>query len=136
MSYLLDTNVLSETRRRNGNARVQAFVAGLDRRDIHISVLTLGEIRRGTLAMTFADPAFTERLLHWLAEIERVNAERIHPVTKEIAYRWGELTIGRTRSATDAILAATASVHDLTVLTRNVRDFADFGVRVLNPWDA
>ncbi|MET3896788.1 putative nucleic acid-binding protein [Devosia sp. UYZn731] len=135
MNYLLDTNVLSETRRKSGNAKVQAFVAGLQQSKVHLSVLTLGEIRRGILAKQKADPRFGTQLTEWVAEIERVNAGRIHAVTLDIAYRWGELTSGRTRAGTDALLAATASVHGLTVLTRNVRDFEDFDVPVLNPWD-
>lgn len=134
MSHLLDTDILSETRRRNGNEAVRAHVRSLGAEQIYLSVITLGEVRRGALAKRRSDHAFSEQLLIWLGEVEMTMGNRILPVTAEIAHRWGEMSSDRTRPVTDTLIAATASVHDLTVVTRNERDYRELGVRVLNPW--
>ena len=118
-----------------GDARVRAFVSSLQTAQIYLSVLTFGELRRGAFAKRGSDPDFFDELMTWIAAIECVTGDRVCPVTVEIANRWGEMTTGRTRANTDALLAATASVYGLTVVTRNVADFQDFGVPVINPWD-
>lgn len=135
-SYLIDTNVLSETRRKTGNSEVKSFFASLPPEQVYFSVLTLGEIRRGAIRQKRKDPSFNNELMSWLAQIESSAAGRILPVTLAIAYRWADLTVDRTRSPVDALLAATAAVHGLTVVTRNTVDFVDFGVPLINPWDA
>ena len=134
MRYILDTDVLSETRRRNGNDAVRSFVRSLSAEQIYLSVITLGEVRRGALAKRRSDPAFSDHLLAWLGEVEATMDGRVLPVTTAIAHRWGEMSSDRTRPVTDTLIAATASVHDLTVVTRNERDYRDLGVRVVNPW--
>lgn len=134
MSHILDTDILSETRRRNGNDAVRTFVRSLSAEQIYLSVITLGEVRRGALAKRRSDPVFSDHLLAWLDEVEMTMSGRVLPVTAEIAHRWGEMSSDRTRSVTDTLIAATASVHDLIVVTRNERDYRDLGVRVLNPW--
>ena len=81
-----------------------------------------------------ASPALAEEFAAWLLAIEQDFDGRTLPVTAEIAHRWGEMSSDRTRPVTDTLIAATASVHDLTVVTRNERDYRDLGVRVINPW--
>lgn len=134
MKYLLDTNVVSETRKRRASPELMAFLGELSSGSAHISVLTLGELRRGVVLKQAANPALAAEFAEWLVDIERDYVSRTLPVTAEIAHRWGEMSSDRTRPVTDTLIAATAFVHDLTVVTRNERDYRDLGVRVLNPW--
>lgn len=134
MSYLLDTNVVSETRKRRPTPQLVAAINAIPISQAHISVLTLGEMRRGVILKAPLDPHSAAEFQTWLDDVRITLAGRILPVTPAIALRWGELNTGRTRSVIDTLLAATALVHDLTVVTRNERDFADLNVRLLNPW--
>ena len=134
MRYLLDTNVVSETRKRRAAPELMAFLRELASDSTHISVLTLGELRRGVVLKQGASPALAEEFAVWLLAIEQDFYGRTLPVTAEIAHRWGEMSSDRTRPVTDTLIAATASVHGLTVVTRNERDYRDLGVRVINPW--
>jgi predicted nucleic acid-binding protein len=132
--YLLDTNVVSDTQRRL--PKPTAWLASIDPASISLSVITLGEIERGIVKQRKVDPERAARLDIWLRELRRDNADRILPITEEIALAWGRITAGRTRGNADTLIAATAVVHDLIVVTRNVADFEDIGVTVLNPWEA
>lgn len=134
MSYLLDTNVVSETRKRRPPLQIVAAINAIPLGLAHISVLTLGEMRRGVVMKAAADHQSAIEFENWLDDVQITLAGRILPVTPAIALRWGELNVGRTRPIIDTLLAATALVHDLTVVTRNERDFADLGVRLLNLW--
>lgn len=135
MSYLLDANVLSELRRRAPNADVVEWAGGKPAATLYLSVLTLGEIRRGI--ETVRDARRRASLGDWLeAELPRFFTGRILDVSSAVADRWGRLLAAAKRpvAAIDGLLAATALHHDLVLVTRNARDFAGLGVRLENPW--
>ncbi|MEO8684769.1 MAG: type II toxin-antitoxin system VapC family toxin [Devosia sp.] len=136
MSYILDTNVVSETRKRRASPFVLEFLKSINGELTYISVLTLGELRRGVVGAEVASPEMAAEFLQWLLDIEQDFADTTCEITAEIAYRWGEITVGRTRPAIDSLIAATALVNDFTVVTRNVRDYRELGLRVINPWTA
>ncbi len=135
IGYLFDTNVLSEVNRRQPDARVLAFVRGISNEDAFISVLTIGDLRRGAVLRRRTDADHADRLNAWIASIEAGYGPRILPVDLPTARLWGELASDRPRPAVDALIAATAMVHGLTLVTRNTRDFADTGVALVNPWE-
>lgn len=135
MSYLLDTNVVSELARPKPDARVVAWLAGVPDGMLHLSVLSLGELRSGVERLG-AGPR-KEKMRVWLEhELPDWFESRMLPVSGEVADRWGRLLAGagRTVSAIDALLAATALVHGLRMVTRNTRDFRFPGLDVVNPW--
>lgn len=134
MSYLLDTNVISEFSKRRPNPAITGFVTSLPPDETWLSVMSLGEIRRGVEIELARNPASAELIRQWLMATEEQFVDRLLPVTGEIAHRWGEISADRTRPVVDTLLAATALVHDLIVVTRNERDFANLGVRLINPW--
>jgi toxin FitB len=138
--YLLDTNCVSELVRIKPEPRVVAWMQAAEETLLYLSVLTLGEIREGLAGL----PQGKRRtsLETWLEiELGARFAGRILPIDVSVADRWGLLAAsarreGRTLSAIDGLLAATALHHNLTVVSRNVSDFADTRVQVLNPWKA
>lgn len=130
--YLLDTNVVSDVQRRL--PKPTAWLASVDPASVSLSVITLGEIERGIAKQRRVEPERAARLDVWLRELRRDNADRILAVTEEVALVWGRMTAGPMRSSADSLIAATALVHDLVLVTRNVADFEDFGLTVLNPW--
>jgi predicted nucleic acid-binding protein len=138
VSYLLDTNVLSELRRRQPDANVAAWFQQRPPGTLYLSVLTLGEIRKGVEAMADAPKRLT--LLDWLeVELPAFFTGRILDIDGAVADRWGRLIAeaGRPLPAIDSLLAATAVQHGLILVTRNVRDVQGLsGVTLLNPWDA
>ena len=135
MTYLLDTNVLSELRKgRRCNPRVAAWFSGVADADLCLSVLVVGEIRRGIEAIRRRNGARAAALDQWLARLVRDHGERILPVDRRVAEEWGRLTAARAASVVDALLAATARVHGLTLVTRNVRDVQWTGVSCVNPF--
>lgn len=138
MRFLLDTNVLSEPARRDPDKMVVRWFRTLDSLDACISVLTLGEIGKG-VSLIPPGPR-KDSLRSWLTrDLPLRFRGRTLPVDAEVALRWGELRaegrrIGRPLPVIDGLLLATASVHDLTFVTRNLRDCGDRGVPVLDPW--
>lgn len=135
MSYLLDTNIVSETVRRNPNKAVIAWLDRLPSDAIYVSVLTLGEIRRGIEALD--DRKRREKLRLWLEhELPAWFEERVLPVDLAVADRWGRLLaeMGRPVPTTDSLLAATALHHELRLVTRNSGDFKYPGLEVINPF--
>ena len=137
MSYLIDTNVLSELRRKQPDPGVVEWFARHPARSLYLSVLTLGEIRKGIEGV--ADATRRQALLDWLeTELPAFFAERLIAVDAAVADRWGRLVAhaGRPLPAIDSLLAATALEHDLVLVTRNTKDFAGLPVEVFNPWGA
>ena len=135
MSYLIDTNVMSELRKRQANAKLVAWMQARPRESLYLSVLSLGEIRKGIEGV--ADAAFRQTLTDWLeVDLPKYFLDRLLGVDAQIADRWGRLqaSAGRTLPVVDAMLAATALQHDLTLVTRNVKDFESLGVPLVNPW--
>ena len=140
MSYLIDTNVLSELRRKQPDAHVVAWFAERAAQSLFLSVLTLGEIRKGIALLDdiHADAARRQSLGDWLEqELPTFFLGRMLSVDASVADRWGQLQAqaGRPLAAIDSLLAATALHHNLTLVTRNVKDFADMGVALINPWN-
>ncbi len=138
MNYLLDTNVVSELRKigdGKADARVAAWVDTEDAESFFISAITILELERGALGIQRRDAAQGARLRAWLDNHVRPEfAGRILPIDDQIAMRCAHLHIPDRRNEVDALIAATALVHGLTVATRNVRDFEGTGVVVVNPW--
>lgn len=137
MSYLIDTNVLSELRRKQPDAGVVNWFAKRSPVTLYLSVLTLGEIRKGIAGAAL--PARRQALLDWLeSDLPAYFSGRILPVDLAVASRWGQLLAhaGRPLPAIDSLLAATAIEHDLVLVTRNVKDFACLPVELFNPWSS
>jgi predicted nucleic acid-binding protein len=136
--YLLDTNVISELRKPKPEKRVVAFIAAAPLVSLYLPDITIAEIRYG-IART-ADPLKRASIESWLDRTLRpMFRGRILPVTEEIILRWRLLVEAgrqqrRTYAQPDLFIAATASVHGLTVVTRDGKDFADTGVAILDPW--
>lgn len=140
MAWLVDTNVLSELRRPRPDRQVVAFLATCPINQLYVSTITFMEIRFGIERAS--SPASRADLERWLAEtIRPMFAGRVLEITEEIMLAWRRMVddgrkTGRTFSQPDLILAATALQHDLTLVTRNVKDFDGLSVNVLNPWDS
>ncbi|WP_416067140.1 type II toxin-antitoxin system VapC family toxin [Rhizobium sp. ZK1] len=132
--YLIDTNVISEARR--GTPQAVSWLRSVDPLRVHISALTLGEIMRRIALKQRSDPRAAAHLMEWLRKLRYDHAERILPVTDEIAVEWGRIAAIRPRGDIDGLIAATAIIHDLIVVTRNVADFQDTGASVIDPWEA
>jgi len=135
MAYLLDTCVLSELRKPKAHPGVIAWLTGLQPEEAFLSVLTLGEIRRGIELRRARDQAAARALERWLLGLEAHYADRILPVTAAIADRWGRLSPNQPLPVTDGLIAATALEHKLTVVTRNTEDFVRSGVSLLDPFE-
>ncbi len=136
MSYLLDTNVISELRKgARCNPGVSSWIAGTDSEELFLSVLTLGEIRKGIEKIRRRDRGGAESLEAWFTELTAAYTDRILTVDQVIAEEWGRLNVAETLPVIDSFLAATANVHDLTLVTRKVGDVTRTGVEILNPFD-
>lgn len=133
-TYLLDTNVLSETRRKKADAGVMAFLEAADSASLFLSVLTIGELRKGVAAKKRTDPATAQSLAAWLEGLEFGFADRILPIDAAIARLWGDWSADRPRPIVDTLLAATAVQHGLVFVTRNTSDVNGLQVAMHNPW--
>ena len=139
MTYLLDTNVISEVRKPQPEPRVLQWLDALDEDRAYLSIATLAEIRRGVGLLP--DGRKRSALAHWLENdlIDRFDG-RLLPLDGAIAFAWGDLMAntksrGQALSTMDGWIAATAIVHDLTLVTRNRKDFRHLGLNLLDPWD-
>jgi toxin FitB len=130
--YLLDTCVLAEARRRSPEAG--AWLVSVARAALPLSVMTLGEIMKGIALIGRRDPTAAASLARWLEELRAEYEGRILAVDDAVGIAWGRLMAIRPRPFTDGLIAATAIIHSKIVVTRNVADFADAGVQIINPW--
>ena len=136
MSFLLDTNVVSELRKGpRANRELPSWFTSMDDADIHLSVLVIGELRRGIESLRRRDPRQAVVLDRWLDRLVTGYGERILGIDLAVAEAWGQLSALRPVSVVDTLLAATAQVYGLTLVTRNVRDVAWTGVSCFNPFD-
>jgi toxin FitB len=136
LSYLIDTNIISEVRKgARCDANVAKWFAAVDDSDLYLSVLVLGEIRRGIERVRRIDPERARALDRWLTEVGRSFAGRVLEIDLKVAEEWGHMTAKRAAPAVDALLAATAKVHGMTLVTRNVNDVAGLGADILNPFE-
>ena len=138
MRTLVDTCVLSEVQRKQGNAKVRARFEALAEEDVYLSVLTLGELRKGIDKLRAS--AKKRSLSAWFDQLVLAAGDRILPIDHETAVIWGEVTAkcekkGRSIPAVDGLIAATALRHGLHLMTRNVADFEPTGVMLINPWN-
>ncbi len=134
--YLIDTNILSELRKRQrGNPGVRAFWQGVDPSTLFLSVVTVGELRRGVESLRArGDLPQAQQLENWLDEVLIDYADRILDFDRECAQMWGKLMSPQSQHPIDKQIAATALIYDLTVMTRNTADFVGTGVKLLNPF--
>ena len=131
--YLVDTNVLSEARRRSRAAT--RWLRSVDPDRIYLRVITLGEVMKGIALKQRTDAAAAAVLLQWLIELREDYADRILPVSDRVAIEWGRLSAQRPRGMADGLIAATAIVYGKIVVTRNAADFTDAEIAVVNPWE-
>jgi predicted nucleic acid-binding protein len=135
LSYLLDTNIISELRKGDrADSKVTAWFAELADEEIFLSVLTIGEIRRGIESVRRRDPDSAAALDRWLALLGEAHGDRILPIDRVIAEEWGRMNVLDPLPVIDGLLAATAQVLGLTLVTRNVSDVEATGVELLNPF--
>jgi predicted nucleic acid-binding protein len=134
-AFLLDTNVLSELRKESRcDAGVRDWMEHADAGGLFVSVLVLGEIRRGIERIRIRDQKQARVLEKWLESLRTEFSDRILPVDEPVADQWGRLGLRQPAPLLDAFLAATALVHDLTVVSRDEDGFRNTGVRLLNPF--
>lgn len=139
MMYVLDTNVLSELRKLHSgkaDANVNAWAGSVDASDLFISAITIMELELGVLSIERKDARHGALLRSWLEnQVLPEFADRTLPVDTVVAQRCARLHVPDRRNERDALIAATALVHGMTVVTRNVADFTPTGVSILNPWE-
>jgi predicted nucleic acid-binding protein len=133
--FLIDTNVLSELRKgARANENVQRWFESVDENSIFLSVLVTAEIRRGIEAIRKRDPRAALALERWLDNVMEAHSDRVLPVDAATADEWGRLDARGSLPVVDGLLAATAHAHDLTLVTRNVKDVVRTGIDVLDPF--
>ncbi len=136
MSFLIDTNIVSEIRKGSRcDPAVAAWWAGVAEDDLRVSVLVLGEIRKGVELARQRDPQKARALETWLNDLVSDFGDRILPVDAAVAGEWGRMAAVRPVPAIDALLAATARTNGLTLVTHNTADVAGLDVEVLNPFE-
>ncbi len=136
MSYLIDTNIISEVRKGDRcDQRVAAWWASVAEDDLWLSALVLGEIRKGVELARRRDPQKATMLEVWLNDVVTGFGDRVLPVDAAVAEEWGRMNAIRPVPVIDALLAATAKANSLTFVTRNGSDVAGLGVDVLNPFE-
>jgi hypothetical protein len=136
VSYLLDTNVVSALRAgRRGSSSVQRWVHNIADESLFVSILTFGEIRRGIEMLRGRDARQAVAIENWLVRLRDSYGERVLGIDAAVIDLWGRIGARRPYPVVDALLAATALHHGLTFVTRNIKDVADIGVDLLNPFE-
>lgn len=137
MSYLLDTNVISEIVKNAPNESLLKWIDDIDIENLYLSVITIGEIRKGIVGIQ--EPQRKEKISHWLEiELPDFFEERILNIDIKVADMWGKLqgkNKGYTMPAIDGLIAATAYVHNLKLVTRNKKNFIHAPIEIINPWE-
>jgi predicted nucleic acid-binding protein len=139
MSWLLDTCALSEYAKKAPATKVISWLDEQDEASLFISVITLGEIEKGILKLRARDPRRSQKLTAWLGKVEQRFAGRILPLDAATLHVWAQIAAhtelaGQPTPVMDSLLMATAQCHGLTVVTRNVQDFAPYP-QIFNPWE-
>jgi len=136
VNYLIDTNIISEVRKGAGcNGNVATWYASIEDHQIYLSVLVLGEIRKGIEKARVTQASRAAALEHWLAVVAAAFAGRILAVDQAVADEWGRMSAKQSIPTIDALLAATAKVHAMILVTRNVAHVANLGADILNPFE-
>lgn len=136
VKYLLDTNIISEIRKGpRCHPNVAAWYSNIEEESLYLSVLVLGEIRKGIEGLRDRDAGKANELDLWLEQLQTSFQSQILPVDTAISQEWGRLSSLHTVPVIDGLLAATATAHRLVLVTRNTRDFADLGIQLLNPFE-
>jgi toxin FitB len=136
VSYLIDTNIISEVRKgKRCDPNVADWYQKIADASLYLSVLVIGEIRKGVEIVRLKDAFQATALENWLVAVDRAFGERILPVDRAVAHEWGRLSARRPLPVIDGLLAATAKVHRMTLVTRNTADISDLGVHILNPFE-
>lgn len=134
MGYLIDSNVLSELRKPKCVEQVAGWFRRIASSELFTSVLVLAELRRGCLLVRRRDPVSADSLDSWISDLEAAFEDRVLAVSSTVANRWAELMVPDPVPVIDGLLAATAMVHELTLVTRNTKDVARTGVDLLDPF--
>jgi predicted nucleic acid-binding protein len=134
MSFLLDTNVVSEFRKKSPDPGVVDWLKSVKSAQLYLSVLVVGEIKQGVERLASRDPKQAAAIDDWRQRLVRGYSDRIVPVSLEVAEAWGRLNASGLLPLADGLMAATALVHDWTFVTRNTADVERTGVRLLNPF--
>jgi predicted nucleic acid-binding protein len=134
VTYLVDTNVISELRKRHPAPAVASWREAVTADELYLSVLVVGEIRQGIERLRRHDRSQAAGLERWLGTVRREFEERILPVTATVAEAWGRLSAPRPLPAVDGLLAATALVHGLTLVTRDTARLDETGIPLFDPW--
>ncbi|MEV0288220.1 type II toxin-antitoxin system VapC family toxin [Kribbella sp. NPDC050820] len=135
MNYLLDTNVVSEFRKKVPHAGAAGWIRSVRSSDLYLSVLVVGELRQGIERLAGRDQVQAMAIEEWTQRLVRGYGDRIIPVTVEVAETWGRLNARSPLPLVDGLMAATALAYDWTLVTRNTADVARTGVRLLNPFE-
>lgn len=137
MKFLLDTNVVSELRKGpRADRKLTEWFKGLESGDLFLSVLVVGEIRRGIERIRRRDPKSAQALDRWLSGLSAGFEDRVLSVDRRVAEEWGRMNVPDPLPVVDSLMAATAKVHGLVLATRNVKDVASTGVKTVNPFAA
>jgi len=135
VNYLIDTNIISEVRKAHRcDPKVSAWYASISDDSLYLSALVIGELRKGIELCRANEPARARSLEKWLNDVIEAFGDRILPIDNVIAEEWGRMGAKRPVSTVDGLLAATAIVHKMTLVTRNTRDVIDLGAKILNPF--
>jgi predicted nucleic acid-binding protein len=136
VNYLIDTNIISEVRKgERCDPNVASWYEKIEDASLYLSVLVIGEIRKGIERVRPKDNAKANAIENWLVAVYRAFDERILPIDRAVANEWGRLNANRPLPVIDGLLAATAKIHRMTLVTRNTADIADLGVHILNPFE-
>ena len=136
MNFLIDTKIISEVRKgKRCDPQRCKLVRKIEDASLYLSVLVIGEIRKGIERVRPKDNAQARAIENWLKAVDKAFGERILPVDRAVADEWARLNTTRPLPVIDGLLAATAKVHRMTLVTRNTADIADFDVHILNPFE-